>query len=256
MVSNGTTQEISAVDFSFRIVEEIRECDGATVPSLASEFDVSNSTIYRHLTTLRKHGYVVEEDGEYHVGLRFLEPGISARRRRAIHQLAGEKTRQIAAETGERAQYIVEENGLGVHMFCEVGEKGIRTRTIEGTQVPLHTISVGKAILAHLPEDRVDEIIREHGLPSYTENTITDRTELKDELETIRAEGVAYNRSERISDIYSVGVPVLDPDGMVHGGFSVTGPSRRIHDQRLVELEDMLLSTAEEVELRIQYSEL
>jgi DNA-binding IclR family transcriptional regulator len=249
------TTTINAVDFTFRIVDELQQRDGASITDLAATFDVSKSTIHRHLATLRDHGYVTKEDGSYDVGLRFLEPGMYARTRKRVYALAGEKVEEIAEQTGERAQFIVEENGHGVHVHSAIGENGVRTETGVGVRVPMYATSAGKAMLAHMPDERVAEILDTHGLQELTENTISDRAAFEAELAEVREEGIAYNRAERIDGVFSVGVPICSDD-RVYGGLSVTGPTRRMTEDRVDELSERLLGLAEEIQLKIEYSEI
>lgn len=246
---------ISSVDLTFRLIDELQQRDGSTITPLASAFDVSKSTIYRHLVTLRKHGYVTKEGETYYVGLRWLDLGMYAQSRKKVYDLTGEKTADIAEQTGERAQFIVEENGHGIHVHSEIGKNGVRTGTGVGVRVPMHVTSAGKAMLAYMPNERVRTILDTHGLDRLTDNSTTSRSALKAELEQVREQGVAFNRAERVAGIFSVGVPIQD-ETEVYGGLSVTGPTHRMTDERVAELSDLLLGLAEEVELKIQYSEI
>jgi IclR family acetate operon transcriptional repressor len=250
---NECSDGIKSVDLAFRIVDELREHDGVRQQELAETFDVSKSTIHRHLTTLEQHGYVVEETGEYHVGLRFLDHGIYARNRRGIFDIVRAKTQQLAEETGERAQFMVAENGLGILLYNHVGSNGVLAAVRPGKYVYLHVAAAGKSILAHLPRSHVEGIIDQHGLPQQTTNTITDRDHLYEELAEIREQGFAFNRGERAENLLSIGVPVI-VDSVVIGGLSVTGPDRRMSNKNVEEeLANPLLGHAEELELRITY---
>lgn len=66
---------------------------------------------------------------------------------------------------------MIEEHGEGVLLALEEGADTIQLHTYLGVRMPLHTTALGKAILAHLPADRVDE----HGLTEMTKQTVTDR---------------------------------------------------------------------------------
>jgi DNA-binding IclR family transcriptional regulator len=251
----GGTDAVKAVSRTFRILEYIRTSGGATLQELDGELDPAKSTIYRHLVTLENHGFVVREDDTYHVGLRFLNLARAAKERKPAYDIIGQKVERLASETGERAQFITEENGLGIHVHIEVGENGIHSDTGAGTVDYLHTMSAGKSILAYYPRERVDEIVDRHGLPEETENTITDREELYEVLERVRERGYAFNRSERRDGMQAIGVPVLAPDGRVLGGLSVTGPLRRMQSEHESYLPDLLLDLTEDIRLRLEYSQ-
>lgn len=254
MIDNGETERerIKSVKRAFNIVESIQERDGATLMELATEVDTAKSTIHRHLSTLQEQGYIVKEDNQYYIGLRFLNPAIYARNRRSEYQLIKPKIDQIAEETGERAQFITEEHGRGIHVFSSVGERGIQTESRVGKLVYLHATSAGKNILAHLPQERVMDILDRHGLPQLTENTITSRDTFLNELETVRERGYAFNLAERRENMQAVGVPVRDPNGEILGGISITGPRRRMESD-YSDIPDTLLDITEEITLRLTY---
>jgi DNA-binding IclR family transcriptional regulator len=163
---------------------------------------------------------------------------------------AEEKVATLAEETGERVQFVVEERGRGVFVFTGRGEKWDREESRVGHRVYLHASGSGKAILATLPERRVEEITAEHGLPKMTENTITDVSSLKDELETIRDRGYAFNEEENLRGLRSVGVPIVNGHGNTVGGLSVSGPMHRLKgDWYRKEIPELALKAANEVQL-------
>lgn len=100
-----------------------------------------------------------------------------------------------------------------------------------GQRVYLHTLALGKAILAHLPRERVEEIIEEHGLLRETDLTITDRDELYDELEESRSRGIAFGPDERLQGLHGIATPIKNINGDVLGSISVAGPSKRIFEE-------------------------
>lgn len=251
----ATNNELSTTEKSFRIINALYENDGATLSRLNRFLDIPKSTIHRHLGTLQKHRYVHMEDNEYHVGFKFLELGEYTRNRKEAYQLAKEPVNTLAEETGERAQFVVEEQGRGIYLYIETGEHAVRTGLSVGQQIYLHSTSAGKVILSLLPDDRVNEILDEYGLPPLTENTITDSNELKSQLDEIRERGYAFNREENIKGLRAVSGPVTDENDILIGVLSVSGPSHRMKGEWFQSgLPDLVLGTANELELRIAYA--
>jgi DNA-binding IclR family transcriptional regulator len=110
-------------------------------------------------------------------------------------------------------------------------------------------------ILANLSRSRVEQIIDRRGLPQVTENTVTSREKLYEELEEIRDREFAFNKEESVSGLRAVGVPVMTPQGDVLGTLSVSGPSNRLQDDWFhQELLKLLLGTVNEIEFKISYS--
>ncbi|MFC7157194.1 IclR family transcriptional regulator [Halomarina halobia] len=255
MVSPGSNgRSLKTIERSFEIVEHLMERDGARVSELASHLGLPKSTVHSYLTTLHGIGYLIKEGDEYHVGLRFLDVGGYAANRKRAYRMAGPKVKELAEETKERAQFIVEESGYGIYLHHEIGSQAVRTDVRVGKRTHLHTISAGKAILAYLPEHEVRRIIDERGLIRKTAHTITDEETLFDDLERVREQGYALNREERIDGQCAIGAPVRIDDRVI-GAFSVSGPTHRMKGERLErEIADLLLGTANELELNMAYS--
>ncbi len=249
-----TESSVKTIDRSFRIVETIQALGGAGVTELADELDMPASTIHRHLQALKDNQYVTREGDDYDLGLRFLNLGDYARNRKEIYRLAEPKVEQVAEETNERAEFMVEEFGRAVFVHRSIGSNAIQADSRLGKRLPLHATSAGKVLLAHLPASRVDEVLLRTGLERFTENTITDRGTLEQELEDIRHEGVAFNHEEYISGMNTVSVPVMGKHDQIAGALGVSGPAHRLKDARLqTEVPDLLLGSANELEINISY---
>jgi IclR family acetate operon transcriptional repressor len=233
---------------SLRIVDAIEELDGATLSEIAEHMDFSPSTLYTHLNTLKEFGYVTKIGDRYHLGLKLFHLGEIARYRDDRYRLAKEKAAELANVTNEEVSFAVEENGLSIILFDETN-----TPSSEGYQVGhyfyMHNSSSGKAMLAEFDEERREEILDRWGLPRETESTITDRDELRAELEGVRERGYAVNDQEALEGLRSVAVAVKDPDGDVFGSLDVSGPPYRLPSDE--ELADLLHDAVDELETSI-----
>ncbi|ELY92285.1 IclR family transcriptional regulator [Natrialba hulunbeirensis JCM 10989] len=253
--STSTATRIKSVETSLTIIEELKRQNGATVTELAAAIDVSKGTVHKHLTTLREHDYVVNNDGTYQIGLTFLDIGGYALCQFDGIKQVESKVRELADRTGETVQFSTEQHGRSVVLAREAGHKGVFSRARLGKRFHMHQISGGKAILAHLPKERVQEIIDRHGLPAATDATITSETELFEELECIRDRGYSFNKGESTDGLHAIGVPLMGPEGDVLGAFAVAGPSHRMHSERFKdEIPDVMRSVVNEIELNLTYS--
>lgn len=252
---NTEGQRSKTVETAFDLLEHLKEKDGASLSELTAEFGKAKSTIYRYMTTLQHRGYVVKEGNTYYPSLRFLDFAKYSRNRKRAYILAKQKVEELAEKTEERAQFLVEENGKGVYVHRATGPHAVRTDPGIGKEVYLHTIAAGKAILAHLPQHRVEAILDEFGLPAVSARTITDRQELLNHLEEIQDRGFSFNKEESVEGLHAVGVPVMGPGNQVMGALSISGPSHRLKgDHFETDLPDQLLGTANELELNIAHS--
>jgi len=243
---------VKTTDRIFRIVETLQELDGGRVSEVAEALDMADSTVHRHLKSLRENEYVVQEGDIYHVGFRFLNLGDYARNRKELYRLAEPKLEQLAEETNENVQLMIEEHGVGVHVFNTSVKHGISTEKYPvGRASPLHCMAAGKAILAHLDEERLDAILS-RDLEAVTEKTITDPEELRRELETIREEGVAFSSEEAVRGIRGIAAPVLDADMAPIGSVNISGPITRVKDEVYrEELPQKVLEASNVIEVTI-----
>ncbi|MFB6070608.1 MAG: IclR family transcriptional regulator [Halanaeroarchaeum sp.] len=245
---------VNALDKAFDVVEALKELDGARVTTVADHLGYPQSTVHNHLTTMQDRGFVTKEGDTYHAGLKWVEIGGYVATRKDEYTLAVEKAREIAEETGERAQFIVEQGGKGIYVGTETGEKAVQVDARVGKRTHLHASAAGKALLAALPGERVDEIVADPGLEPLTENTITDRDELESELETIRERGFGLNDEESIEGLRAVGTAITGADGTVMGALSVSGPSSRMDGAKFTEdVPELLAEVSNELELELKY---
>lgn len=240
---------------SFIIIDQLRDSGGMGVTELANALDRSKSTVHSHLQTLRKMGYVVKEGDTYYLGLKFLNLGDAARDRWNLYQVAKQEMDELVSTVGERGQVMVEERGQGIYIYQSRAERAVQTDSHIGMTVNLHATAVGKAYLAHLPEDRREALLDELELSQMTDATHTDRVTLEEDLATIRDRGFAFNDEERITGMQAVGAPVLGPDDYAIAAISVSGPTTRMNGERYrSDVPEMVLQAAKIIGIRATYS--
>lgn len=247
--------KIESIEKITRILDALKDLDQGGVTELSQYTDIPKSTMYYYLTTLERNEYVIKEGDKYALSLQFLELGEKAREHQKLYEVAKPEVNNLANKTGEIASVLVEEHGRGVFICIATGDQAVHIDSYLGQRVHLHTLALGKAILAHLPRERVNEIIEAHGLPQRTRLTLTDKEELFNELEQVRENGIAFGPGERLQGLHGVAAPIKAPDGDVSGAISVAGPSKRISEERYRnELPDLVLSAANVIELNATYN--
>jgi DNA-binding IclR family transcriptional regulator len=257
--TTGSPRTLKTVSRAFDVVRALEELDGAGVTELADHLDLSKSVVYNYLNTLREEKYVVKEQGTYRLSLQFLLVGEYVRYRNILYRIGKPELETLAEKTGEYAHLATEQHGLGVNLYKVSGEKAVGS-AYQVTKLQwadyLHYSATGKAILAHLPRERVNWIVDRYGLPAKTEATITDRDELFEELETIRERGYSLNDEEEIKGLQAIGAPVMNRHGRVLGSISVSGPVRRMKRPGYHEdLIDSVINTANVIEVNVNMEE-
>ncbi|WP_411965900.1 IclR family transcriptional regulator [Haloferax sp. YSMS24] len=256
MTNERPEDGIRSVGRTFDIIETIQTLGGARLSEIADELDIAKSTAHRHVATLLHREYLTREGDEFQLSLKFLDLGEYSRACHDEYHLVEPKVDELAAQTEERVQFLVEEHGYGVYVFRSRGSRAVRTDPGIGKRVPLHTTAAGKAILANYPEERVREIVELRGLDAVTDHTITQTDALYEELESIRERGYAVNNEENVDRLRAVGVPIRkQPGNRVLGALSVSGPTHRMKSEWFnEELPELLLGVANEIELNIAHA--
>lgn len=250
----GGGREVKTTRTVFGIIESIQQLDGASVPELADHVGLARSTVHNHVKTLVRNEYLVETNGEYHLGLKFLDHAYHAKGRLRVTSAISPTLEKLAENTEELAWIVVEEHGKAVNLEMAETSQSVRTTDRVGLRTHLHFHAAGKAILAHLPKEQVEEIIETHGLPAATENTITDRKTLEEELEEIREQGCAFNNCEAVEGLRSVAAPII-VNGDVIAAITVIGPSKRLRGKIFREsIPEAVQGAANAIELELTHS--
>jgi IclR family acetate operon transcriptional repressor len=116
-----------------------------------------------------------------------------------------------------------------------------------GSRSPIHASGVGKALLAAMPGQRVEQILERRGLSRFTERTIDNPAALRDELELTRRRGYALDDEEHAVGLRCVAAAFFDENARALAAISLSGPKARMVDERLGELGQAVRSTAEAI---------
>jgi DNA-binding IclR family transcriptional regulator len=243
--------EVEATKTSFSLIRELKQERRASLTEIAMALDLPKSTVFYHLNTLQELGYVVKKEEKYQLSLRFLELGELARSQLPVYEAGKDQVEELAKETNANGYLTVEQNDFGVIIHLRK-ENEINLGDYIGQTVYLTSTAMGKAILAYLPVERVDEVIDHHGMPKMTSSTVTDREALEAELEKVRERGYAVSRGEQVKGLRAVAAPITSSDDIVYGTLSIAGPEQLMSDDRLQnELPEKVLSAANVVELKL-----
>lgn len=243
-----------SVGRTFVIIEELSKSGPMSVSELSEVLDIPVSTVHDYLQSLVQKGYVAREDKQYRTTTKFLEIGYQQLHRSKIYKAAEPELDALAEQTGEHVTLMTEENGEGALLAVREGKKAVSVRSYPGARMPLHATAPGKAILAHMPSERIDDIIDSRGLPSLTKHTITDPERLREELTEIREQGYAVDEGERITGMVLVSAPILDRNERIRAAVCVAGPRNRFDEQRQQEVSSLVKEVANVIQVQIDYA--
>ncbi|MDS0300760.1 IclR family transcriptional regulator [Halogeometricum sp. S1BR25-6] len=244
--------EIKSTATCFAIIEAVRTNGDAGISELARDVGVSKSGVYKHVQTLSRLGYLVRQGDRYHLSLRFLTLATRARER-LPYDVAEPVVARLAETTGHAAHFSVRENDRVVYVCRADPSESAPAERTEGEIAPLHATSDGKAILANLDKETRGGILDRTGLPACTDKTITDRSALDRELQSIRDRRASFDREEYVRGCQSVASPVLRDDGTPVGAVSVAGDVQQMSGKRLEEdVVGLTISAAKRIEKEVR----
>jgi DNA-binding IclR family transcriptional regulator len=199
------------------------------VTEVANALGIHKSTAYRLLMTLRDRG-LVEQDAsteKYRLGfgLVLLASAVSADL--DILRCARPVCEGLSDETGETVTVAVLEGDDAVVIHQTMSKASALSVDWTGRHTPLHATAAGKIFLREMPADQLRRVLR-RPLERFTENTIADPADLREQLRETEAKGYAFTVEELEVGLNAVGAPVRSAEGALVGTVSVSGPAFRL----------------------------
>jgi DNA-binding IclR family transcriptional regulator len=215
--------------------------------------ETSPSSAHRLLRTLTRLG-LLEQDAttsKYGPGLELYRMAASLLASSELGQAARPPMERLARNTGEDVFLCVRSGDSRMVLDTASGQQQLKYSLPLGEEVPLHAGSSGLAILAWLPDEEVERIL-DGELARYTPNTLTDPAELRQAVQTIRAQGFAVSFGHHVRDGVGISAPVFGPHAQVRASVMLTIPESRLdrHDP-VPEIGRRVRVTADAISVRL-----
>ncbi|MPY86974.1 MAG: helix-turn-helix domain-containing protein [Luteitalea sp.] len=250
------TPSVPALERALAILELVASSkSGLTFSQLARSLDFPKSSVHCLLLTFERHGYLQRDEatGRYMSGLKLVSIANMAIDGIVLRERAAPLLRALVANTGLTVHMAILDRGE-VALIAKVDLPGVhRVATWVGKRMDVHCTSLGKCLIASLPEGDVDQIIRNKGLLRHNENTIVSLARLKEELVRTRRLGYALDDEEEEIGGRCIGAPVFNWDGSVVAAVSVTGSTRRIDTENCDTLADQVKQAAIGISRQLGY---
>lgn len=243
------TRTVPALYNALKIIELLAESKcGLSLGDLTQMCGLSKSSVHYLLVTLERCGYVRKGNrgGRYMAGMKLL--GVA---NAALHNLA------LRQRTAPYLFSLLLKTGLGVHLAIYEHQEAIVVAKLEnnerhmaswvGKRMDLHCTGIGKAILAYLPENEREDIIKRYGLARKNDNTICTRKRLQKDLEEVLRMEYALDNEEDELGMRCIGVPIIGPDYRPVAAVSISGSISQLTSERVPELAAEVRTTAKSI---------
>jgi DNA-binding IclR family transcriptional regulator len=237
------TYKVQALDRAFAVLDLLGESEVPLgLAQVASALQLHKSTAHRFLMVLERH-HMVERtgNGKFRLGLRLFEYGNRAIEQYDLRERAQPHLRRLVSETNETAHLCILEQAHIIYLDKLEPMRSVRMITRVGASNPVHCTSVGKAILAFMPAERIAEVIRKTRFERFTSRTITSADAFRAEIEKTHRRGYAVDDEELEEGLRCIAVPILDAQKFPVAAVSVSGPSFRVTAKKLPEIAHHLL---------------
>jgi IclR family acetate operon transcriptional repressor len=227
--------------------------EGLTLAALAKRLSLPPSTAHRLLTTLQRQRFVRFDSASmsWRIGVQAFTVGSAFAQSSDVVALAKPYMRRLMEQTGETINLYVLSGEGAVCMAQVQSPQMIRAISRPGGALGMHRSAAGKAMLAHMPNEQIADIVMKHGLPRATQHTIVSVKKLEADLARTRERGFAIDNEEFVLGLRCVAAPILDARGLAHPALSVAGPKARMSDERVSELGELVAAAAHATTLEL-----
>ena len=248
------TQGNQSVEKMLKIVEIMAaSSDPMRLLDIANAVEQPSSTALRMLNTLIAMGYAYQEEKgmrRYGLTMKFLSIGQQATEHLSYRDIIHPYLVHLSQTIGETC-CVADRRGNKIVYFDVVVSDTRSALTIRqqiGGSAFMHCTGSGKVFLMQDPEEKLDQLIRDVGLPSFTPHTITTREALLEELAICRQRGFAMDNEEIELGMRCLAAPVYDIHHHVIATISTSGPVSRMSRERCIgEIGPLFCRTAEEI---------
>ncbi|CAN5450207.1 IclR family transcriptional regulator [soil metagenome] len=224
-------QSVKSAQRTLEILEVVaRHPDGVGFVDLSSQLPYPKSSLHGLLQTIIAMRWLTFDPDQrlYSIGVKPWEVGQSFLRSRELVVRARQFLRQANEELGETIQLGILDDLDVVYIDKVEGTRPLRLISNIGSRLPAYVTGIGKAMLAGLGDDVLENRFAGATLEEYTSKTITSGNALIDVLKGVRRDGYAVDDGEYTHGVYCVAVPIVDQSGEVVAAMSCSVPKARI----------------------------
>ena len=246
-----------AVERALAILEGVSHTrEGLTNAEVSRKLGIPKSSASYILRTLERRGYLrrKSETGRYRLGLKVLSLGRDVLAGFEISEVALPILRALVERTQLTAHLAILDHGEAVYIEKVDAPGFIKMDTWVGRRMFVHSTSVGKALVAHIPKTEVEAILRQHGMKKRTPKTIATPSRFFAELEKVRAQGYAVDDEENSLGARCLAVPIFDGLGHVEASLGISGTTTQIDDAHLPKLVELLRDSARRISRQLARS--
>jgi len=219
---------------------KVIEAFGETRPRLsiaeaAKITGLDRATVRRSLLTLAELGYADYDGKFFTLTPKILRLGHAYLSATPLPTIVQPHLDQLSEKAGQSASVSVLDGTEVVYVARASQRRVMSINLMPGSRLPAYCASMGRVLLAALPETQAREILSRTELKANTPRTKTDPEELMAELRRVREEGHAVIDQELELGLCSIAVPLMNARGQVVAALNIGAPAAHVAAFELVE---------------------
>lgn len=218
------------------VLRAFSDAPGAqTIAQLSGRTGIPRAAVRRCLHTLRQLGYVDSELNNFSLRPKVLALGYAYLSSTPLTTSAQPCLDGLSRQLGESSSLAVLEDDQVLYVARASASRVMSVSLGAGSKLPAYCTSLGRVLLAHLPQAELDAYLARTELAPRTEYTVTDRDGLRAVLTQVREHGYAINNEELELGLRSIAVPVRGASGRVLAALNVGAQATRVSPERMVD---------------------
>ena len=223
------------------------------VRELAYKTGYNKSTVHRLLSTLVSLNVIHQNENEkYRLGSKLFELGNRVSLYQSLITITNQPIKNVALEIQETVLLGTLKDHQVFYINKADSLQGLKISTSIGSYQPIHATASGKLLLAFSSSEKQDDYFKNNILNSFTKNTITKKTELKNSLQTIQNQKYALDLEEFELGLICIAIPIFNKKGNIIASLSASGPSSRFRIENVQNYITILQKGASIIENSLQ----
>jgi DNA-binding IclR family transcriptional regulator len=252
------TYTVPSVGRALEILELLAQSKrGLTLSDVTRKLALPKSSVHILLKTLEATGYLKTNrvSGKYHFGVKLISLSNTALENLDLREQARPFLQDLMLRTQLTVHMAILEGAEAVIIEKVEAPGMLRLATWVGHRIDANSSAVGKALLAFVSEELLDQRLRMRPLTRHNKNTITSLEKLVRELKRVRQLGYAFEDEEGEIGFRCIGAPIFDSDNRVVSAISVAGTTTQISREKLAKLASTVKATALEISVHLGHKE-
>ena len=249
-----TKNPIQVSERIFHTIECLAQNGAMGLQELSTALDLNKSTVHRILNSLICMDYVRQDPETVKYSLSFKICGLSNQilSQNSMIDIARPFIKELSANSGETV-HLVQLDGINATYIdkVEASQNSVRMISMVGKSIPLYCSGVGKAILADMPDAKIESIWKQSFIQQLTEHTVTRFVDFMNLIEETRRSGYALDNEENEIGVRCIAVSLKGYNGKSTYAISISAPKDRMRDARILQLREMILKTKHQIESNI-----